>query len=135
MFMVLFMGQMSFAQKGIPKQAKHLIEQQLEKFETFVIKAKEHGATHVRLTENIPPSLYQFDVEGDPYPAWYIYHADLLKEYFESMDLRVPTGAVSHMYYLKNSLLIIRSSVVRESITQTALGQPVLLHVLISLRY
>jgi hypothetical protein len=79
MFMVLFMGQMSFAQKGIPKQAKHLIEQQLEKFETFVIKAKEHGATHVRLTENIPPSLYQFDVEGDPYPAWYIYHADLLK--------------------------------------------------------
>lgn len=77
--LVLLLGQISFAQKVMPKEAKQLIQENLKKFETFVIKAKKHGATHIRLTENIPPALYQFDVEGDPYPGWYIYHADLMK--------------------------------------------------------
>lgn len=76
---VSLMGQISFTQEGTSKQEKQLIQKNLLKFEAFVAKAKEHGATHVRITENIPPSLYQFDVEGDPYPAWYIYHADLMK--------------------------------------------------------
>ena len=78
MFMVLLMSQILFSQNNDSKKNK-LIQEGLVKFEEFARKAKEHGATHIRLTENIPPSLYQFDVEGDPYPAWYIYHADLLK--------------------------------------------------------
>jgi len=76
---ILFLSQVSFAQGSAPKGEKELIQQKLVKFEMFVAKAKENGATHVNITENMPPSLYQFDVEGDPYPGWYIYHADLLK--------------------------------------------------------
>jgi len=77
-FVVILSGQASFAQ-GVSDAEKKLVRQQLLEFDAFAAEAKEHGATHVRITENIPPSLYQFDVEGDPYPAWYIYHADLMK--------------------------------------------------------
>jgi hypothetical protein len=77
-FVVLLSGQASFAQ-GISDAEMKLMREQLKDFDKFAAKAKEHGATHIRITENIPPSLYQFDVEGDPYPAWYIYHADLMK--------------------------------------------------------
>ena len=76
---ILLTSQISFAQKSTPHGEKQFIQQELVKFETFAAKAKEHGATHVNITENMPPSLYQFDVAGDPYPGWYIYHADLLK--------------------------------------------------------
>lgn len=77
--LLVWTNQVSFAQKHIPNQAAQLIQEQLKEFESFAQKAAKHGATHVRITENIPPALYQFDVEGDPYPAWYIYHADLMK--------------------------------------------------------
>jgi hypothetical protein len=48
-------------------------------FESIVIKAKELGNTRVELSRNIPPSLWQFDSPGDPYPAWYVDNPGLLK--------------------------------------------------------
>ncbi len=51
----------------------------LEQFERNAIRAKRAGITHVLITEHFPPALWQFDVAGDPYPAWYIYQPGLLK--------------------------------------------------------
>ena len=73
-----FVAQFSFSQKAA-EQEKQVIQDELKKFEVFAKKASEHGATHVDITKNIPPALWQFDTEGDPYPAWYIYRASLLK--------------------------------------------------------
>jgi hypothetical protein len=75
---ILLISQLSFVQAS-SKQEKQLIEENLEKFEVFVAKAKENGATHVRITDNIPHSFWQFDTEGDPYPAWYIHQPTLFK--------------------------------------------------------
>ncbi len=75
---VLLLGQISFAQ-ATTKQEKQLIQEELLKFEAFVVKAKEHGATHVRITDNIPHAFWQFDTKGDPYPAWFIHQPSLLK--------------------------------------------------------
>ena len=51
----------------------------LAAFERHAARAKQLGATHVVITEDIPPALWEMDVPGDPYPAWYIYHPGLLK--------------------------------------------------------
>src|ERR1035438_4492830 len=51
----------------------------LEAFERNAARAKHVGATHVVITEDIPPALWEMDVPGDPYPAWYMYHPGLLK--------------------------------------------------------
>ncbi|MGA2328951.1 MAG: hypothetical protein ABSH05_21995, partial [Bryobacteraceae bacterium] len=51
----------------------------LEAFERNAARAKQLGATHVVITEDIPPALWEMDVPGDPYPAWYMYHPGLLK--------------------------------------------------------
>lgn len=56
----------------------NFLSEELNKFEQKVVNAKKMGATHIVITENIPPNLAQFDVPGDPYPAWYIYHPGLL---------------------------------------------------------
>lgn len=56
-----------------------VLGQNLKEFEQEVIKAKQAGATHVVITNNIPPALWEFDTPGDPYPAWYIYRPGLLK--------------------------------------------------------
>ena len=48
-------------------------------FERNAAHAKQLGATHVVITEDIPPALWEMDVPGDPYPAWYMYHPGLLK--------------------------------------------------------
>lgn len=50
-----------------------------EEFERNTIRAKRAGVTHLLITEHFPPALWQFDVPGDPYPAWYIYQPGLLK--------------------------------------------------------
>jgi hypothetical protein len=39
---------------------------------------KELGATHIVITEGLPPATWEFD-PADPYPAWYMHHASLLK--------------------------------------------------------
>ncbi|MGO9261758.1 MAG: hypothetical protein ACLQU1_36465 [Bryobacteraceae bacterium] len=51
----------------------------LETFERHAARARQLGATHVVITEDIPPALWEMDVPGDPYPAWYMYHPGLLK--------------------------------------------------------
>ena len=54
-------------------------QQELAEFESFVIKAKELGATHVNITFNVPPALWQYDVPNDPYPEWYVIQPSLMK--------------------------------------------------------
>jgi len=54
-------------------------ETSLEAFARNAARAKQLGATHVLVTEDIPPALWEMDVPGDPYPAWYMYHPGLLK--------------------------------------------------------
>lgn len=51
----------------------------LEDFEAYAIQAKEAGFTHVKITYDIPLSMWQHDVPGDPYPAWYTFRPSLLK--------------------------------------------------------
>ena len=48
-------------------------------FERNAARAKQLGATHFLITEDIPPALWEMDTPGDPYPAWYMYHPGILK--------------------------------------------------------
>jgi hypothetical protein len=73
----------------------------LKAFESMVIRAKELGNTHVELSRNIPPSLWQFDSPGDPYPAWYVDNPGLLKIFppkevqpFVDMDYAARASAI-----------------------------------------
>ena len=50
----------------------------LAQFEHRAVLAKELGATHVVITEGIPLATWEMSV-WDPYPAWYVHHASLLK--------------------------------------------------------
>ena len=60
-------------------QAQKNRQKELAEFESFVIKAKELGATHVNITFNVPPALWQYDVPNDPYPEWYVIQPSLMK--------------------------------------------------------
>jgi hypothetical protein len=53
----------------------------LDTFERNAARALQLGATHVVITEDLPPALWEMDVPGDPYPAWYMYQPDLLKTF------------------------------------------------------
>ena len=53
--------------------------QNIEDFEDFVKKAKEVGATHITISNDIPLAFWQYDTPGDPYPAWYVMRGNLLK--------------------------------------------------------
>jgi hypothetical protein len=48
-------------------------------FEAFAKRAKAAGATHITITGDLPKSYWQYDTPGDPYPAWAITHAGILK--------------------------------------------------------
>jgi hypothetical protein len=50
----------------------------LAQFERKAALEKDLGATHIVITEGLPPATWEFD-ETDPYPAWYMHHASLLK--------------------------------------------------------
>jgi hypothetical protein len=76
---LLFMGNSVIAQYKVPEGEKQLIEDELIKFEEFVKIASENGATHVVITNDIPHAFWQFDTEGDPYPAWYAQNPSLFK--------------------------------------------------------
>lgn len=52
--------------------------QNIEDFEDFVKKAKEAGATHITISDDLPPAFWKYDTPGDPYPAWYIDKHSLL---------------------------------------------------------
>jgi hypothetical protein len=49
----------------------------LAEFERKAVLCKELGATHVVITEGLPPATWEFD-KDDPYPAWFMHHASLL---------------------------------------------------------
>jgi hypothetical protein len=52
--------------------------QNIEDFKDFVEKAKNAGATHITISNNLPPAFWKYDTPGDPYPAWYIDKHSLL---------------------------------------------------------
>jgi hypothetical protein len=49
----------------------------LAQFDWKAALSKELGATHMVITEGIPPATWELD-DADPYPAWYMQHASLL---------------------------------------------------------
>jgi hypothetical protein len=51
----------------------------LTAFERFATDAKARGLTHVSITTGLPPSLWQFDTPGDPYPGWFVNNHSILK--------------------------------------------------------
>ena len=68
--------------KGYSKEAKKLFAfgcPSLEVFEAHATRAKELGATHILVTVDLPPSMWQYDQSGDPYTAWFVVNPGLLK--------------------------------------------------------
>lgn len=51
----------------------------LADFERFATRAKQSGVTHVRITDSLPWSSWQYDDPNDPYPSWVISNPGLLK--------------------------------------------------------
>jgi hypothetical protein len=49
--------------------------------------AKERGVSRLSVTTGLPPALWEFDSPGDPYPAWYVAQASVLK-IFTPAELR-----------------------------------------------
>ncbi len=54
---------------------------ELARFERKASLAKRLGATHVPLTDGLPPATWQFVPADDPYPGWFIQRPDFLKLY------------------------------------------------------
>ena len=50
----------------------------LAQFEHKAALSKELGATHILITEGLPLATWEMD-DSDPYPAWFVHHASLLK--------------------------------------------------------
>lgn len=50
----------------------------LQTFERRASMVKELGATHVVITEGLPLATWEYD-GTDPYPAWFMHHASMLK--------------------------------------------------------
>lgn len=55
-------------------------------FERRAVLAKELGATEVIVTEGLPIAAWELD-PADPYPAWFVHHASMLKIF--------PAGAIA----------------------------------------
>jgi hypothetical protein len=49
--------------------------------------AKDRGVSRLSVTAGLPPALWEFDSPGDPYPAWYVAQASVLK-IFAPVELR-----------------------------------------------
>ncbi len=50
----------------------------LVQFDRKAALSQELGATHMVITEGLPLATWEFD-QADPYPAWFMHHASLLK--------------------------------------------------------
>lgn len=48
-------------------------------FEAFAARAKRSGATHIRVSDGLPWSFWEYDRDDDPYPSWVISNCGLLK--------------------------------------------------------
>ena len=55
------------------------VTQDLADFERFALRAKQSGGTHVRVSDGLPWSTWEYDQEDDPYPSWVISNCGLLK--------------------------------------------------------
>lgn len=55
------------------------VHSDLADFESFARRAKQSGATHIRVSDGLPWSYWEYDQPGDPYPAWVISNCNLLK--------------------------------------------------------
>ena len=51
----------------------------LAEFEQFAARAQKSGATHVRVSDGLPWSFWEYDQPDDPYPSWVISNCGLLK--------------------------------------------------------
>ena len=74
------------APAGLADDAGRRESADLAQFERKAVLAKELGATHLVITEGLPLATWELDA-GDPYPAWYVHHASLLK-IFPPPDVR-----------------------------------------------
>lgn len=54
-------------------------QRELALFERKAALAKRLGATHVPITDSLPPATWQLQPADDPYPGWYIQRPDFLK--------------------------------------------------------
>jgi hypothetical protein len=59
-------------------QAQPAPQVDVAQFERKAALSKELGATHLAITEGLPLATWEFDPD-DPYPAWFVHHASLLK--------------------------------------------------------
>jgi hypothetical protein len=73
--LVLICVSLGFAQA----QGRGIGTSDLAVFERQAQLAKELGATHMVISDDIPPGLWQFDPPDDPYPAWFVYRTSILK--------------------------------------------------------
>jgi hypothetical protein len=65
----------------------------LADFERFATRAKQSGVTHVRITDSLPWSRWQYDDPADPYPSWVISNPGLLKIAIpEALKRYIPSG-------------------------------------------
>lgn len=73
---------------AVAQQAPRLADDaaDLAQFERKASLAKELGASEVVITEGLPLAKWETD-PADPYPAWFVHHASMLKIY--------PAGAVT----------------------------------------
>lgn len=51
----------------------------LADFEWFARRARASGATHIRVSDGLPWSTWEYDQDDDPYPSWVISNCGLLK--------------------------------------------------------
>jgi hypothetical protein len=75
-----FTAKAADAQVQRPQTSEGASARQAEDLRFFEKKAalsKELGATHMLVTEGLPPATWETD-SADPYPMWFVHHASLL---------------------------------------------------------
>ncbi|MES1166897.1 MAG: hypothetical protein ABUL68_02750, partial [Pseudomonadota bacterium] len=77
-FVAVFVGVQPAAAAGAADDAARREAADLAQFDRKAVLSKELGATHVLITEGLPLATWEYN-EADPYPAWFVHHASLLK--------------------------------------------------------
>lgn len=75
---VCMLSACGLAARANPDTATH-DQRELATFERKAALAKKLGATHVPITDGLPPATWQFVPADDPYPGWFIQRPDFLK--------------------------------------------------------
>ena len=65
------------APRGVAQEAARQQAADLAQFERKAALSKELGATHMLVSEGLPPATWEM-VPADPYPMWFVHHAGLL---------------------------------------------------------